>query len=103
MASVLGNYFIIHKHWKQTKGKRKSRRFYGTDNVEEAIKLVKKYAEESDEDYLIVKVVAEASAQQSVQRTGRSWVCKYCGKYNGKSFDNCKACEAPRRLRKPLV
>ena len=60
LMDVENKYFIIHKHWKRRKGARR-RRFYEEGELQHALDRARKYADENNEDYLIVRVVAEQS------------------------------------------
>ncbi len=69
MADVTGKYFIVSKHKAHTKGKRRGRkgvprrprRFYEPGEIEAAREQARALAEQNDEDFLIVQVIAEAS------------------------------------------
>ena len=71
MTDRTGNLFVVHKHRVLTRksGKvRKAlirRRFYEPHQLEEALAMARKHADEQDQDFLVVQIVAEAS------RTGK--------------------------------
>lgn len=57
---VQGKYFIVEKH-RKLKGKLARRKFNEEGDIPTMVELAKGYAEQRDQDFLIVQVVAEVS------------------------------------------
>jgi hypothetical protein len=61
--------FIIKKCWnRKREGKTLPRRFYRSDDADEALALARRYAAEKNNDFLLVQVVAEASVTSDGSR-----------------------------------
>lgn len=66
MTDQTGKLFVIHKHrTDRTKSgkvrKLRRRRFYESNEVEEALGMARKHAAENNRDFLVVQIIAEAS------------------------------------------